>query len=248
MQRITYLSLALLTGICFHTQPLFAQDQGPDQKDKKDVKGSPHADKGTPKVSKSIEQGTQEKATSGGEKAFSQPDSGKSYGRSDSNKAFSQAASGTEGAYQAKSAVKQSSKAINQSVQQVTRGPSQQQQAPAFVVQGNPGNHYDGKWVSGSSHSDWDQSTDHNWNHHDYRWYDGGWLIIDTGPSPDLVVTSSIGSSVQASLAQQGYYNGPVDGYIGRGTRRAISHYESDNGLPVNGEIDGPLLVSLRLE
>ncbi len=72
--------------------------------------------------------------------------------------------------------------------------------------------------------------------------------MIDPGYSPGYNLSGSVGSDVQASLAEQGYYHGPVDGYIGRGTRRAIAHYESDNGLPVNGVIDQPLLVSLRLE
>jgi hypothetical protein len=59
------------------------------KKDKKGREGfAPMQTRERPRFSKSIEQGTQEKATSGGEKAFSQPDSGKSYGRSDSNKAF----------------------------------------------------------------------------------------------------------------------------------------------------------------
>ncbi|MGA3169553.1 MAG: peptidoglycan-binding protein [Chthoniobacteraceae bacterium] len=153
------------------------------------------------------------------------------------------------GAYRSEDAVKGNSDAISQGVRQTDRSQASQQQAPALAVQGNMANHYDGRWSSASSHSDWDQQTDHQWNNHDYRWYDGGWLIIDTGyAAPGYNTTDSVPADVQTSLARQGYYDGPIDGYIGRGTRHAIAHYESDKGLQVNGRIDGPLLVSLGLQ
>ena len=142
----------------------------------------------------------------------------------------------------------QSGSAAMQSAGQTDRRQSSRQQTQSFAVQGNQANHYDGRWSSAATHSDWDQSTNHHWRDHDYRWYDGGWLIIETNASPGYEANGSTGSNVQARLAQQGYYNGPIDGYIGRGTRHAIAHYESDNGLQVNGVIDEPLLVSLRLE
>jgi len=53
---------------------------------------------------------------------------------------------------------------------------------------------------------------------------------------------------VKQSLAQQGYYKGHFTETIGMHTRQAISNYESDKGLPVNGQIDGPLIASLGLE
>ena len=53
--------------------------------------------------------------------------------------------------------------------------------------------------------------------------------------------------AVQEALAQAGYYNGPIDGVIGSGTRSAISSYQYAYGLPVSGRIDNPLLQSLRI-
>jgi hypothetical protein len=53
--------------------------------------------------------------------------------------------------------------------------------------------------------------------------------------------------AVQDALAQAGYYNGPIDGIVGAGTRSAISNYQYDNGLPETGLIDTPLLQSLGL-
>lgn len=57
----------------------------------------------------------------------------------------------------------------------------------------------------------------------------------------------SIGAAVQAELARQGYYDGPLDGVIGSGTHRAIRRYQEDHGLPVTGEITPALLASMRL-
>ena len=154
----------------------------------------------------------------------------------------------TAGANQSKDAATGNRDAMVQGVQQTDRSEASQGQSPTFVVQGNQANHYDGRWSSADSHSDWDQQTDHQWNNHDYRWYDGGWLIIDSSSAPGYGTTGSVQSNVQTVLARQGYYNGPIDGYVGRGTRSAISHYESDKGMQVNGRIDGPLLVSLGLQ
>lgn len=142
----------------------------------------------------------------------------------------------------------QNTETSTRSVQQTNQRQVRQTQAATFSVQGNRSNHYNGQWVAGDTHSDWDRNGDHHWNNHDYRWYDGGWLIINVGSSPDYYGAGSTGSNVQAKLAQQGYYHGPIDGDIGPGTRHAIANYEGDNGLEVNGRIDGPLLASLGLE
>lgn len=58
---------------------------------------------------------------------------------------------------------------------------------------------------------------------------------------------SNVAANVQARLAQLGYYNGDVDGIIGPLSRQAIANYQSDQGLPVSGDIDEPLLESLGL-
>jgi hypothetical protein len=57
----------------------------------------------------------------------------------------------------------------------------------------------------------------------------------------------SMAARVQRKLAASGYYDGPVDGVIGDGTRRAIRNYERDNGLPVDGRIGDQLLSAMDL-
>jgi hypothetical protein len=109
-------------------------------------------------------------------------------------------------------------------------------------------NNYGGLWSAGNTHSDWSRNGEHEWNHHNYRWYQGGWLIIDEGYSPNFARGGSTASNVQTSLANQGYYNGAIDGDIGPGTRNAIANYQSDHDLRVTGRINDPLLVSLQLE
>jgi hypothetical protein len=52
---------------------------------------------------------------------------------------------------------------------------------------------------------------------------------------------------VQRSLAQQGYYYGPIDGILGPGTRRAIQRYQIDHGLAVTAAIDEQTLYTLGL-
>ena len=144
----------------------------------------------------------------------------------------------------------------NQNIQRTNRSQSQQNQPSGFTVQGNRSNQYNGQWVAGNTHSDWDRNTNHEWNNHDYRWHDGGWLIFNANPtlayvgsgSPGYYQTGSLVISVKHSLADQGYYNGHFSATVGPRTRQAISNYESDKGLQVNGQIDGPLLASLGLE
>lgn len=70
-------------------------------------------------------------------------------------------------------------------------------------------------------------------------------------PHPRPPVEESDGHSlavqVQRKLKRLGYYNGAVDGEVGRGTRAAIRVYQEENGLEANGQIDRPLLRSLGL-
>ena len=54
-------------------------------------------------------------------------------------------------------------------------------------------------------------------------------------------------ASVQRALARRGYYNGPIDGDIGQGSRRAIARYQQEHGLRVTGSINSSLLNSLGL-
>jgi|GEM_PF-1301333 len=112
-------------------------------------------------------------------------------------------------------------------------------------------NNYGGLWYAGNTHSDWSHNGDHYYNDHHYRWYQGGWLIIDSGYRPfdnGYSRGPSMVSNVQASLADAGYYRGPIDGDLGPGTRNAIAGYQSDYGLRVTGRINESLLQSLQLD
>lgn len=82
-------------------------------------------------------------------------------------------------------------------------------------------NHYGGFWFAENTHNDWNRNDQHYWNRHNYRWYDGGWLIIDAGYRPYYSSRGSIASEVQLGLEDQGYYRGPIDGDIGPGTCNA---------------------------
>jgi peptidoglycan hydrolase-like protein with peptidoglycan-binding domain len=56
---------------------------------------------------------------------------------------------------------------------------------------------------------------------------------------------SSVAIDVQVALGRRGYYHGPADGVIGRGSRAAIRAYQADHHLGVTGRINRPLLHSL---
>ena len=60
---------------------------------------------------------------------------------------------------------------------------------------------------------------------------------------PDQVILN-----VQRALADFGYYNGALSGSLSAATRYAISAYQQDNGLVVNGVVDAPLVYSLGLQ
>ena len=105
--------------------------------------------------------------------------------------------------------------------------------------------------------------------HHGGGWYGGG-VIITPGyyyppypyyygnpyysgyEAPAAYQGSGVGAGsvaipVQEELTRRGYYHGPIDGVVGPGTRAAISAYQQNHGLEVNGVIDESLLRSLRL-
>lgn len=116
-------------------------------------------------------------------------------------------------------------------------------------------NNYGGLWVHGDRHRDWDRNRVHSWNNHRYGWYEGGWLIIDSGYRPrgyyfsdySAYSVDSTVRQVQRRLGAEGYPVGYADGVIGPATRNGIANYQSDNGLAVTGRINDPLLASLGL-
>ncbi|HVV70432.1 MAG TPA: peptidoglycan-binding domain-containing protein [Chthoniobacteraceae bacterium] len=137
----------------------------------------------------------------------------------------------------------------------------------------NRSNNFGGRWAAASAHPGWNPGRTYFWNNHRYRWFDGGWLIVDPGlwpygypygypyydsgyddePYYDQPATTynhpaRTAADVQAKLAQMGYYTGDVDGDIGPLSRQAIANYQNDHGLPVSGVIDDQLMQSLGLE
>lgn len=58
-------------------------------------------------------------------------------------------------------------------------------------------------------------------------------------------VASPLIKDVQAALHQAGYDPGPVDGFVGPRTRRAIGAYQSSNGLSPDGQPSAELLQHL---
>ena len=71
-----------------------------------------------------------------------------------------------------------------------------------------------------------------------------GGCAMDIGSYPHV---QSMEASVQAVLAQQGYYRGPIDGSIGPTTSRAIGNYQQDHRLTPTGTINPALVASMGL-
>lgn len=220
-----------MAGFCIQPAPLFAQDQDTGKTDTKNADAVPHAANEKPAATKQVQKENQPGGVSRSDKTDGKIDAGK-----------------TAGVNRPTDVIKQKSEVAKQSDKQTNQGRSQQKQSATAIVQGTQANHYNNQWVAASTHSDWDVNANHNWNNHEYRYYDGGWLIIDTSESPDYYQSDSLVIRVKQSLASQGYYNGHLSATVGPRTRQAISHYESDKGLQVNGEIDATLVASLGLE
>lgn len=72
-------------------------------------------------------------------------------------------------------------------------------------------------------------------------YYDGP-IYAYNDLSPDQIV-----ANVQASLQEQGYYEGEIDGVLGPLTRAAIAAYQADQGIYVTAAIDEPTLESLGM-
>jgi hypothetical protein len=118
--------------------------------------------------------------------------------------------------------------------------------------------HHSSDWYR--SHG-WRYDHDYYQSHRHHRYYNdalGVFIIDNFGPTysygysePVYLNTYDVDYAtrlaVQEALAEAGYYNGPLDGIIGPGTRSAISRYQADAGLIVTGMIDDSLMRSLAL-
>lgn len=105
-----------------------------------------------------------------------------------------------------------------------------------------------------ASHSGWNRGNEYNWSGHHYRWYNNAWFIIGPAYGSNYTQTAyyatgrpSVGTNVQAALARQGYYRGPIDGLVGPVTRSAIAAYQRDNGLSITGTINSGLINNLGI-
>jgi len=117
-------------------------------------------------------------------------------------------------------------------------------------------------------HSEW---HDQGWWHNHYRnnivfvfgapyYWNAGYWFPAWGYSPNAYYAwdgpiyaynhlppDQVIANVQATLQQQGYYRGDVDGLIGPLTRAALADYQRDHGLYETAAIDRPTLESLGM-
>jgi hypothetical protein len=92
-------------------------------------------------------------------------------------------------------------------------------------------------WNSGYWYPAWGYDTSHA-----YYPYDGPIYVGDNRVPFDRVL-----ATVQATLQEQGYYRGEVDGLMGPLTRDALAGYQRDHGLISTAALDQPTLASLGL-
>src|SRR5881392_1269806 len=101
------------------------------------------------------------------------------------------------------------------------------------------------------SGNEWSYSAAQRWNwrqRHDRNWWrHSNYRLVRYGGGYGYAAPGDVTAQVQRSLAQQGYYYGPIDGILGPGTRRAIERYQIDHGLAVTATIDEQTLATLGL-
>lgn len=77
--------------------------------------------------------------------------------------------------------------------------------------------------------------------------YNSSYGLYYSTPAYGTYGNSSVVITVQSRLARAGYYHGLIDGIMGPETSFAISAYERNHGLRVDGTISGPLLRNMGL-
>ncbi len=70
-------------------------------------------------------------------------------------------------------------------------------------------------------------------------------LQASEGPS-DTQTRQELVRTVQAELNDLGYNGGPADGVFGPSTRSAVRAYQTDNNLPVTGQVTQSLLIHMQ--
>ena len=92
-------------------------------------------------------------------------------------------------------------------------------------------------WDSGYWYPAWGYDSAYS-----YYPYDGPIYVGDNRTPFDQVV-----ADCQATLQEQGYYKGEVDGLMGPLTREALASFQRDHGLITTAALDQPTLSSLGL-
>ena len=80
--------------------------------------------------------------------------------------------------------------------------------------------------------------------------YDPGANYYFEGPiytgNPDYDPAQTV-ANVQSALQEQGYYQGPIDGILGPGTRAGLAEFQSAQGIEPTGLVDQPTLELLGM-
>jgi hypothetical protein len=88
-------------------------------------------------------------------------------------------------------------------------------------------------------------------SYYDGGYYDDSYASDEYAPSAytdqSQDETGSRVSDVQSALSREGYYDGPIDGRLGAGTRKALRRYQRDHGLDVTGGINRAVIEALQL-
>ena len=92
-------------------------------------------------------------------------------------------------------------------------------------------------WNSGYWYPAWGYSQSEA-----YYPYDGPIYVGHNPEPPDRII-----ADVQASLQEQGFYKGEVDGLLGPLTRAALAQYQQSQGLETTAAMDEPTLESLGM-
>ena len=158
--------------------------------------------------------------------------------------------------------------------QEQAQPPQQQQQHRARRVRRSNPNPVPASVMSYSSALQGCQRERHNrnwWSQHfavivlvggGYYYFDSGYWFPALGFDPNYqaydydgpiftygnLLSDQVILNVQRALADLDYYNGALSGSLSAATRYAISAYQQDNGLLVNGVVDAPLVYSLGLQ
>lgn len=69
---------------------------------------------------------------------------------------------------------------------------------------------------------------------------------VDAPAAASVPAANPLVKEVQAELSRRGFYEGTVDGLMGRNTQAAIKAYENGAGIAVTGEATPQLLSALR--